>query len=239
MEMDIAEVSLDDIIAKNNKGKGFRGGRGGGGDDRRQNDGPRGGAVAKKSKQWGHDKFFELANGGGGGRSGGGGGGGRSAQGSSIAVCRFSNIPFHITQDELRELFANYKSLKSVVLHHDDRGNSLGTAEVRGPSRDIQRLHEEFNRCKIDGRTISSVIMHEGGGGGSRITERVSRSGGGGGGGGDGRRRSDNGGRVSGGRRVGGGGGGGGGGARSPKKQKLTAEELDRELDEYMKNKTS
>lgn len=233
MEMEIAEVALDDIIAKNNKAKGFRGGRG---NERRQNDGPRGGAVSKKSKQWGHDKYFELAN--GGGRNSGGGGGNKSGRGGSFqgpafSVCRFSNIPFHITQDELRELFSNYHQLKSVVLHHDDRGNSLGTAEVRGPTKDIERLHAEFNRCRIDGRTVNSVIVRENDGP-SRIAQRVTRNGGGGSGG-DQRRRSDGG--AKGGRRSGG--GGGGGGQRAPKKQKLTAEELDRELDEYMKNKTS
>ncbi|KAI6215925.1 Aly/REF export factor 2-like protein [Aphelenchoides besseyi] len=212
--MDVAEISLDDIIKKQRAGKGRQSGG-----DRPQRRGVQRGGISKPKRnanKWGNDKFFELIKGGNRGGS------------SGKSICRLSNVPFNVTQDELDDLFAEYR-LSRCTLHYDQHGRSLGTAELHGARDVINRLAGNFRNVEIDGRLLGITIVNEGSssrggsprraGNGRRAGPRVT-----------GRR---DGGRQDGARRDGG--RGNGGGAKRDTKKKLTSEELDRELDEYMK----
>jgi len=165
--------------------------------------------VARNSKQWDSDKFFEVYSGRGGPAK------------SGKLVCRLSNIPFNVTQEDLNDLFENHR-LSRVALHYDFRGKSLGTAEVHGQADVIRRLVREFSDVQIDGRSLQLTVVNEGGSTGAASPQRRASSGPS---------------RVPP-RRTGGGGAGkpsSGSKRDGGKKPKLTAEELDRELDEYMK----
>lgn len=189
-------------------------------------DAPRKSPLTKSKNKWGNDKYFELYK---NKRQVGGGDSGAS---SARSLCRLSNIPYTVTQDDLEELFGEYRSIR-VTLFHDGRGQSLGTAEVSGSLAAISRLSQDYRNVEIDGRELIVTVVNEGSnrssGGGA--THPYSR-------GAEPRiRRNNSSGGSGGGRRVGGGGRvGGSGGSKNAKPKKLTAEELDRELEDYMKN---
>lgn len=128
-------------------------------------------------------------------------------------------------------MFAEYR-LNRVALHYDFRGRSLGTAELHGAANVIQRLAREFKNVEIDGlllhilisfkliclgRPLDIQVVGQGsssfssggrnsGGGRIRRTGAIRR---------DPRRRSS-------------------GGVSKKGGKKLTAEELDKELDEVI-----
>ncbi|CAD5216168.1 unnamed protein product [Bursaphelenchus okinawaensis] len=208
---DLSEMSLDDIIKKNRSqksGGARRASTGTGRNPRRV-----GGAspIKKRNsnpKKWDNDKFFEVYN----KRSSGG-----PSQGGK-AVCRISNIPYNVTQSELETLFQKYR-LSKVTLHYDFKGRSLGTAELHGKPDAIQRVKKDFTGVEIDGRAVELSVV--GAGGSPSFSRRVSRPGSG-----PARRSGPP-------RRNG---PGGKGGPKKTQKPKMTAEDLDKELDEYMKN---
>ncbi|KAI6189157.1 Aly/REF export factor 2-like protein [Aphelenchoides besseyi] len=202
--MDVAEVSLEDIIKRQRGGKGRKSGG-----ERMQHRGVRRGGISKpkgNSKKWGNDKFFELVKGGNRG----------GASGKSI--CRLNNVPFNISQEELDDLFAEYR-LTRCTLHYDQHGRSLGTAELHGHRDVINRLASNFRNVEIDGRPLGITIVNEGSSSRGGSPRRA----------GNGRRTGP---RVTGRRDAG---RTNAGGAKRDQKKKLTSEELDRELDEYMK----
>jgi len=204
--MDIGTLSLDEIIKK----EGTRGGKFGG---RKRRDG--GVQKPKRNpKKWDNDKFFEAQ--GGSRRSGGVG----ARSSSAKAIARLSNIPFNVSQEELDDLFAEFR-LSRIALHYDFRGRSLGTAELHGPANEIARVAREFKGVEIDGRPLGIQVVGVGSSARSLSDgPRIRHVGGG---------RNDRVGRRS--------GGGKSGGAKlgGDSRKKLTAEELDKELDEYMK----
>jgi RNA recognition motif-containing protein len=96
------------------------------------------------------------------------------------------NLPFSVTEDDLRELFAAHGTVHSINLIADrDTGRPRGFAFVEMDG--AEAATEALNGHEIDGRALKV----------SEAKERQPRTGGGGGGGGG---------------RGGGGGGGGGGG---------------------------
>ena len=97
------------------------------------------------------------------------------------------NLPFSVTEDDLRELFAAHGTVHSINLIADrDTGRPRGFAFVEMDG--AEAATEALNGHEIDGRALKV----------SEAKERQPRTGGGGGGGGG----------------RGGGGGGGGGRAR-------------------------
>lgn len=248
------DMSLDDIIKAKpsmvkrgggkSRGSGGGGAGGGGGGGGRGNSRGRGGSSRGRrnnsratpysrdtpSGRWTHDKFE-------GGRSslGGGGGGGGGGRGAGIAKLLISNLEYSVNDQDIRELFAEFGAIRAYSVHYDRSGRSLGTADVTYINKsDAARALKTYNNVPLDGKPMIIEL----------VTDEPLSTGGGGGGGGNrnngGNRNSNNrsrggsGGRGRGGERRGGRGRGGGGrGGGREQKKTMTAEELDKQLDDY------
>ncbi|KAF8356338.1 hypothetical protein PRIPAC_97961, partial [Pristionchus pacificus] len=242
---------------------------GGGGAARRTGGGgPRtGGSFTKSvpSGKWRHDKFEQNESGGrgsGGHVSAARGSTGGLAVGSNRKVrVNVSNLAPTVTTADLEELFSSKFPIDSAVCHFGETGEHLGTGDVVMKMNQALKAIEEFKGVSVDGNRLVLAIVD--GGAGSifdrvQVVKRVS-------GGGiekrsrdapvgrgqanrrGGERKSSNGGgrhpldRFDEGEsrpRQGGRGGGAGGAGRGGKK-KMTEEELDAELNNYMKSKGS
>ncbi len=88
------------------------------------------------------------------------------------------NLSYSVTEDELRELFAQAGTVTSVAVIKDrDTGQSKGFAFVEfGSQADAQKAISRFNGQKLGERTLTVNV--------ARPKEERSRSGGYGGGGG-------------------------------------------------------
>jgi len=201
------DMALDDIIKTTRKPG--RGGRRGGRGGRNM----RGGRGGQR-------------RGGGGGRGGFGGRGGRQQvhpglKTSGPPKLTISNLHPGVSDSDIAELFSEFGSMKSAAIHYNRNGKSLGTAQVLFVRRqDAMRAMMQYNGVHLDGRPMR--VSMEGGVGVTAIgpVKRLGQGGRGGGG------------RGRGGRGRGRGGRGGGRGGK-PK----TAEELDAEMDAFLKTK--
>lgn len=217
-------MSLDDLIAKNKTARrdGRRGGRGNGG-------GSGGGGAVRSGRR-----------GGRGGSHGGGASGtpysapanaapSAAQPGFYASKIQISNLNHNVTQKDVFELFNTIGPVKSAVLNFDEKGRSKGTATVIFKRNgDASKAWKEYNQRTLDNRVMhiellvdpamlaqATPIAHAPSAGAQRN--------------GPGRRGGSRGGRGARGGR------GGRGGARSTPK---TAEELDAEMDSYMKDET-
>lgn len=164
------DMSLDDIIKMD--GISRRGGRGGvarrgavggggrmaagnGGGNRptanrgsgalrsRMNRGPRSVPYTRSSDMWQHDKFEGSARGGPGS--------------SHILV---SNLDFGVNDKDVRELFAEFGSIRRAGVHYDKSGRSHGTADVVFDNRAAAlAAMKRYNGVLLDGK-LSTLIMN-------------------------------------------------------------------------------
>merc|ERR1719282_244959 len=172
--------------------------------------------------------------------SGGGGGAGiRSTGISTSGKLIVSNLDFGVSDSDIHELFSEFGNLKSATVHYDRSGRSLGTAEVTFDRRgDAMKALKQYNGVPLDGRPMRIEMagveaevepLRRPMGGGVRKSPGPRKSPFRGSGGRDGGR--------GGGRPNRGGGGGGGRGGRGEKKKEVSKEDLDAEMDTYMKSK--
>lgn len=258
---DKIDMSLDDIIKKTKGGRGGRGGRGGsrggrggsrgsrgaGAGGRRRSGGaparggrggrrggpPRSGGSRFPSRgnadgAWSHDMYEGGAKGRGGITTQGGP--------SKLVV---SNLDFGVSDSDIHELFSEFGHLKQASVHYDRSGRSLGTADVVFDRKaDAIKAMKQYNGVPLDGRAMSiqlatsdiqaalsprrsNPVLRKRGAPGGRVEKRRSNGSTGRG------SKPARGGR--GGKR------GGGRGGRNKSGPPPSAEDLDKELDSYLK----
>ncbi|XP_068633229.1 THO complex subunit 4 isoform X2 [Battus philenor] len=246
--VDRIDMALDDIIKSSKKGRGGGGAgrkfevkrpvRGGGGFRNNRGGGVlRGrnrGGVSKPANYtrgdvnstWKHDMFNDFND--------------RKIQRSAPLTTGptkllVSNLDFGVSDSDIQELFSEFGILKSAAVHYDRSGRSLGTADVVFERRaDALKAMKQYNGVPLDGRAMNiqlatseiSTIRNEDRSrplGGNAPRRNISRGG------------STNKGQGIGQRGGGGRRGGRGGGAPRGKKPVPTAEQLDAELDAYVK----
>ncbi|XP_041642343.1 THO complex subunit 4-like isoform X2 [Cheilinus undulatus] len=249
---DKMSMSLDDIIKMNKKSSG-----GGGSNRSRGSSGRTGGSSRPPARsrqnnfnrernnrstpytrprelpdKWQHDMFEEHV----GGRRGQTVVTERSVESSGKLLV--SNLDFGVSDSDIKELFAEFGELKNASIHYDRSGRSKGTADVHFENKaDAVKAMKHYNGVPLDGRPmkvqqVTSEFDDESrpsvqrGFDRSRLGqpkfERSERS--------DRRDRNDRSERRQGGSSGGFRGRGGGGRGNRPR---LTAEELDAQLDAY------
>uniref|UniRef100_A0A1L8DHB6 Putative rrm motif-containing protein n=2 Tax=Nyssomyia neivai TaxID=330878 RepID=A0A1L8DHB6_9DIPT len=179
--VDKIEMSLDDII-KSTKGMGIgrrrapgrapqgRGppGRRGGGNFQQQRGRPGGMGGVRKGRNagggivrptngrfqrgdvnsaWKHDMFEGAKR-----KVRGGLGGGNT----TVAKLLVSNLDYGVSESDINELFADFGTLKSASVHYDRSGRSLGTADVVFERRaDAAKAMKQYNGVPLDGRPMN------------------------------------------------------------------------------------
>ncbi|CAK9826249.1 Aly/REF export factor 2 [Anthophora retusa] len=169
---DERDMSLDDIIKQNKgtrpRGGGGRRGRGAGNSPRR---GARrtqrvGGGVMRGRNRggitrnslpytrgdvnsaWKHDMFDGVKK------------VGRSAIGSAgTTKLLVSNLDFGVSDSDIQELFSEFGPLKSAAVHYDRSGRSLGSADVIFERRaDAIKAMKQYNGVPLDGREMNIQV---------------------------------------------------------------------------------
>ncbi|XP_066596845.1 THO complex subunit 4 [Prorops nasuta] len=178
--VDKIEMSLDDIIKQNKGGRargsarrgrgtagsprrgarrmqrvggGGVGGTGGGGVIRGRN---RGGIVRSSipytrgdvNSAWKHDMFDGVKK------------VGRGAIGSlGVTKLLVSNLDFGVSDSDIQELFSEFGPLKSAAVHYDRSGRSLGSADVIFERRaDAIKAMKQYNGVPLDGREMNIQV---------------------------------------------------------------------------------
>ncbi|XP_015595835.1 THO complex subunit 4 [Cephus cinctus] len=169
--VDKIEMSLDDII-KQNKGNRTRGGprrgrgagtsprrgirgatRAGGGVMRGRN---RGGITRSSAaytrgdvnSAWKHDMFDGVKKVGRG-----------AIGGTGVTKLLVSNLDFGVSDSDIQELFSEFGPLKSAAVHYDRSGRSLGSADVIFERRaDAIKAMKQYNGVPLDGREMNIQV---------------------------------------------------------------------------------
>ncbi|GJW59857.1 THO complex subunit 4A [Tanacetum coccineum] len=158
------DMSLDDLIKNNKKSgggdaghRGGRGGRGSGpGPTRRFNNrgahratpygGPKGGDVA-----WRNDMYVDQGIGNVGGRAS------AMETGTKLYI---SNLDYGVSNEDIKELFAEVGDLKKYSIHYDRSGRSKGTAEiVYSRKQDALAAVKRYNNVQLDGKPMKIEIV--------------------------------------------------------------------------------
>jgi len=244
-------LGLDDIIridrTSNRRGgrggkRGFRARGGGSGRGIGQNNGFRtrgGGGLPRTLNapvgRWKHDLYDDNSNRVRGVQ--------RNSGVNSTTKLLISNLDYDVTTSDVQELFEDVGAVRVARVHYDENGRSLGTAEVVFERRvDAVAAQQKYNSLNLDGRPMDIRLVGVVDDGAQQQSTRGSYANGIGGGGGNqrsgfrnnnqqnGTRGGAN--RLRGGKQQQNGFGG------NTKKENVTADDLDAELDAYRAEST-
>ncbi|KAL0436808.1 UNVERIFIED_CONTAM: THO complex subunitA [Sesamum radiatum] len=146
------DMTLDDLIKSNKKPAARGRGRGAGpGPARRQPNRSANRAapyVPPKAPEssWGHDMFSA--------------GGGRASSIETGTKLYISNLDYGVSNEDIKELFAEVGDLKRYHIHYDRSGRSKGTAEVVFSRRqDALAAVKRYNNVQLDGKPMKIELV--------------------------------------------------------------------------------
>jgi len=150
---------------------------------------------------------------------------------NSTTKLLISNLDYGVTSNDVQELFEDIGAIRQARVHYDEGGQSLGTAEVVFERRvDAATAQQTYNGQNLDGRPMDIRLVGGTDDGSQQQSNRGSYSNGFGGGNQRSGFRNNN---QQNGTRGGGGGGRQNGTGGKAKKENVTVEDLDAELDAY------
>jgi len=134
-----------------------------------------------------------------------------------------SNLDFGVSERDMKELFQDYGGVRKINFHYDRNGRSLGSCEIVFDRSSLaQRARKQYHGVPLDGRPMEIEIVGIQASPPRRGAPARSP------------RRGPSGPRRGSGRGGPRGGAGGRRGPRPEKKEAPTAEELDKQLDQYL-----
>jgi len=243
-DSDKLNLGLDDIIRTgrtSNRGggrggqRGFRGRTGGRGNGQSNGFRTRGGGGLPRTSnapvgRWKHDLFDNNSNQVRGAQ--------RTSGVNSTTKLLISNLDYGVTTSDVQELFEDVGAVRVARVHYDENGQSLGTAEIIFERRaDAVSAQQKYNGLNLDGRPMDIRLV--GGVDDGSQPQKPNRGSYANGNGGGGNQRSgfrnnnQQNGIRGGANRSRGGGGGKQQQNGNAKKENVTAEDLDAELDAY------
>ncbi|KAI3461529.1 hypothetical protein Pfo_018192 [Paulownia fortunei] len=145
------DMTLDDLIKSNKKSAARGRGRAAGpGPARRQPNrsanrvGPYAAPKAPESA-WGHDMFSA---------------GGQASSIETGTKLYISNLDYGVSNEDIKELFAEVGDLKRYIIHYDRSGRSKGTAEVVFSRRqDALAAVKRYNNVQLDGKPMKIELV--------------------------------------------------------------------------------
>jgi len=155
-------LGLDDIIRlnrpANRRGGGNRGFRAGTGRGSGNGFSARGGGGIPRATnlsatgRWKHDLYEDNTNRNRGIQ--------RNTGVNSTTKLLISNLDFNVTTSDIQELFGDVGAVRVARVHYDESGRSLGTAEVIFERRvDAVAAQQKYNTLNLDGRPMDIRVV--------------------------------------------------------------------------------
>jgi len=71
-----------------------------------------------------------------------------------------SNLDYKVSQKDMEELFAEFPDFSKAVLHFDQNARSLGTCELSFRSRSgAMKAHKQYNGVPLDGKSMRIEVL--------------------------------------------------------------------------------
>jgi len=73
-----------------------------------------------------------------------------------------SNLDYNVSQKDMEELFAEFRDFSKAVLHFDQNGRSIGTCKLSFRSRSgAMKAHKQYNGVPLDGKAMRIEVLGE------------------------------------------------------------------------------